>query len=207
MLGQQKNRELNAISVVLPTYNRLPFLRRALDSVLAQSLSPQEVIVVDDGSTDNTAAAIENEYREVKIFRQDNAGVSAARNTGIKAAVGNWIALLDSDDEWLPTKLEEQIDALEKEDGIRLCHTDEIWIRNGTRVNQMKKHQKEGGQIFARCLPLCCISPSSAMLHRTIFDDMGFFDESLPACEASDLRIFHYMLVLGRFATRRQAYV
>jgi glycosyltransferase involved in cell wall biosynthesis len=175
------------VSVVIPTYNRMPFLDRALRSVLAQTVQPQEVIVVDDGSTDNTLAMLKSSYPHVKYCYQDNQGVSKARNRGIAMANFDWIAFLDSDDEWMPEKLQMQFDVVHKNSGLPLCHTEEIWIRRGRRVNPMHKHQKYGGYIYDKCLPLCAISPSSAIIHRTVFEQVGLFDESLPACEDYDL--------------------
>ena len=175
------------ISVVIPTYNRAALLPRALESVRAQSLPPDEVIVVDDGSTDGSGELIAARYPECIYLRQENLGVSAARNLGIREARGEWIALLDSDDAWLPTKLAAQTDRIRRTPFVRLCHTEEQWIRNGVRVNAMKKHRKRGGWIFRHCLPLCAISPSSALIHRELFDSVGLFDESLPACEDYDM--------------------
>ena len=176
------------ISVVIPTNNRAHTLPRALDSVLGQTVPPAEIIVVDDGSTDTTAALLAEHYPEVHCLPMDNnQGVSAARNAGIRAARGDWIALLDSDDAWKPEKLAHQIRLIRDHPGHRLCHTEEIWIRRGVRVNPMKKHAKRGGQLFRDCLPLCVISPSSALLRRDLFDDIGLFDEDLPACEDYDL--------------------
>jgi glycosyltransferase involved in cell wall biosynthesis len=180
---------MSLISVIIPTWNRVNLVTRALDSVFAQHHLPDEVIVVDDGSTDNTSEVISRQFPEVKLFKQENMGVSAARNFGIQTAIGDWICLLDSDDTWQPEKLEKQLKALTAQPDYLLCHTNEIWIRNGKRVNQMKKHNKQGGYIFQRCLPLCVISPSSVMIHRNIFDDIGFFDEAMPACEDFDLWI------------------
>lgn len=175
-------------SVIIPTHNRCEVLLRALSSVQAQTLPAREIIVVDDGSTDDTAQRVANEFPQVTVHRQPQRGVSAARNAGIALARGAWIALLDSDDEWLPEKLASQFQAIETADSsYRLCHSDEIWIRNGVRVNPMKKHQKRGGDIFKHCLPLCCISPSSVLLHRTLLQEHGGFDEQLPACEDYDL--------------------
>ena len=175
------------ISVIVPTYNRAHTLPRALDSILCQSLPPEEIIVVDDGSTDSTEALIRHGYPQIRYLRQPNGGVSRARNLGIAAASGDWIALLDSDDAWLPGKLAAQQAALGDHPDTRLCHTEEIWIRKGRRVNQMDKHAKSGGHIFRACLPRCVISPSSALLHRSLFDGFGTFDEDLPACEDYDL--------------------
>lgn len=176
-----------SISVVIPTYNRLHTLDRALSSVFGQTRPAEEVIVVDDGSTDGTAAHIKARYPQVRLIEQGNHGVSHARNRGIEAASGRWLALLDSDDEWRPEKLAVQERALAGEGGYRVCHSDEIWIRNGRRVNPMRKHEKTGGWIFRHCLPLCAISPSAVLIHRSVFNDVGLFDESLPACEDYDL--------------------
>ena len=175
------------ISVIVPTYNRAQQLPRALDSILCQSCSPKEIIVVDDGSTDETSALMTSEYPEIVFIQQQNTGVSSARNVGIKRASGDWIAFLDSDDEWLPEKLEIQMKALYENPGKKICHTNEIWIRNGKRVNPKKKHEKFGGWIFQKCLPLCCISPSSVIIHKSIFKEIGLFDYSLPVCEDYDL--------------------
>jgi glycosyltransferase involved in cell wall biosynthesis len=175
------------ISVIIPSWNRADRLAVALDSVLAQSLSAHEIIVVDDGSTDNTRTLIQQHYPGIRYLYQQNGGVSSARNAGIKAASGDWIALLDSDDRWEVAKLERQQQALLAQPGYRLCHSDETWIRNGKRVNPMKKHAKYGGRIFRHCLPLCVISPSAVIIERSLFDDVGLFDESLPACEDYDL--------------------
>ncbi len=175
------------ISAIIPTYNRAHVLGRAIQSVLDQTLPVREIIVVDDGSTDNTQEFIAESFPQCVYIKQSNCGVSAARNTGIEAASYDWLAFLDSDDEWLPGKLEAQQKILEQQSDIRICHTEEIWIRNGKRVNQMKKHAKSGGHIFQKCLPLCVISPSSVIIHREIFEQVGNFDEQLPACEDYDL--------------------
>lgn len=175
------------ISVVIPSYNRLPTLIRALDSVITQTSAAAEIIVVDDGSTDDTALEIPKRFPQVAFLKQENRGVSAARNTGIKQSSGDWIALLDSDDSWLPKKLQRVREAQQLNPDTLLFHSEEIWIRNGVRVNAMNKHQKSGGWIFQQCLPLCVISPSAAVIKRQLFDEVGLFDESLPACEDYDL--------------------
>ena len=175
------------ISVIIPSYNREETLRRALNSVFKQTSKANEVIVIDDGSSDKTADLIPQHYPDVKLIQQSNQGVSAARNTGIKSAQYDWIALLDSDDEWLPEKLKTIRQAYKENPQEILFHSDEIWIRNGTRVNQMNKHAKYGGEIFNFCLPLCVISPSAVIIHRSVFDLIGLFNENLPACEDYDL--------------------
>lgn len=178
---------MSNISVIIPTYNRCGSLRRALASVLAQTYAAAEVIVIDDGSTDTTADLLCTEFPQVTYFFQQNRGVSAARNAGIQLATGQWLAFLDSDDEWLPDKLSRQMELLAENPNYQVCHTDEIWIRRGKRVNAMKKHAKRGGWIFRHCLPLCAMSPSATMIHRSVFAEVGNFDPSLPACEDYDL--------------------
>ena len=184
-----------SIAVVIPTYNRITTLARAIESVLAQTSPASEIIVVDDGSSDGTASWIREHYPQIKLIEQPNRGVSAARNRGIESTHCDWIALLDSDDEWLPKKLEEQVALITGRSEHRLIHSDEIWIRNGVRVNPMKKHAKKGGWIFQGCLPLCAISPSAAMIHRSLFDEVGLFDETLPACEDYDM----WLRITSRF--------
>jgi len=175
------------VSVIIPTFNRFNLISRAIDSVLSQTIKPFEIIVVDDGSSDNTSTFIKNNYKSVKLIKQNNLGVSKARNVGIKNSSGNWIALLDSDDEWEKNKLEVQIKSLSEYDYYSVCHTNEIWIRNGIRVNQKKRHQKYGGDIFDKCLDICRISPSSIIFKKNIIDEVGWFDEGLPICEDYDL--------------------
>ena len=184
------------ISVIIPTFNRAYCLSRALNSIFKQTITVSEVIVVDDGSEDGTYNLLKNyTYNgnpntptRLKYLRQNNRGVSAARNLGIKHVKGQYIAFLDSDDVWHESKIERQLSFLKKNNwSKKIIHTDEIWIRNGQRVNPRKKHQKMGGYIFENCLKLCCISPSSVLVHHSLFDDYGLFDESLPACEDYDM--------------------
>lgn len=177
----------NTISVVIPTFNRAERLRNALLSVRRQLRSADEVIVVDDGSTDDTQVLLSTEFPEVVTVFQDNKGVSSARNLGIFLSRSEWIAFLDSDDEWLPEKLATQMKEIAEKPEYRICHSDEIWIRRGVRVNPMKKHRKKGGWIFDHCLPMCAISPSSVLIHSSVFESVGLFDENLPACEDYDL--------------------
>jgi glycosyltransferase involved in cell wall biosynthesis len=167
----------------VPTWQRRTYIDRALESVFAQTRLPDEVIVIDDGSTDGTAEHVTKRWPQVHVIRQDNLGISAARNAGIEAATGHWIALLDSDDRWYPEKLERQCQALQARPGHRFCHTDEHWIRNGRRVNPGKRHAKPDGDAFEESLPLCAISPSSALIERSLLNELGGFDERLPACE------------------------
>ena len=175
------------ISVVIPSYNRIEFLKRSIDSVINQTKKPLEIIVVDDGSTDGTETMIKSDYDFVKFIKQKNKGVSAARNIGIKVSIGEWICFLDSDDEWKKDKLEKQINAMKSNPGYKFFHSNEIWIKNGLRINQKKKHKKYGGDIFDKCLDMCRISPSSVMIDKTVFDEVGNFNEDLVVCEDYEL--------------------
>jgi len=175
------------ISAVIPIHDRRPVLARALDSVFAQTSPVDEVIVVDDGSSDGSAEFVAREYPRVRLIRQRNRGVSAARNRGIACAAGEWIALLDSDDSWQPRKVERMRTAITANPGYPLFHSDEIWVRNGKRVNPMHKHRKRGGRIFRHCLPRCAISPSAAVIRKSTLEALGGFDPELPACEDYDL--------------------
>ncbi|MDY6968879.1 MAG: glycosyltransferase family A protein [Spirochaetota bacterium] len=174
-------------SIIIPTYNRYYTLKKAIESVLTQTFTDFELLIVDDGSTDETSQ-IEYEYRDSLVYiKQDNRGVSSARNTGIKNSVSPYLAFLDSDDVWIKEKLEKQSEFIRKNPHISINQTDEIWIRNGIRVNPMKKHQKKEGDIFFPSLELCLISPSCVVIKREIFETYGLFDESMPVCEDYDL--------------------
>ncbi len=174
-------------SAIIPVYNRIDRIHRAIESVIQQSVPPREIIVVDDGSADGVSDFVRANYPEAIVLRQPNRGVSAARNLGIAESQGEWVAFLDSDDEWLPSKLERQAEWLQSNPEIKICHCDEIWIRNQIRVNAGKRHKKRGGWIYLHCLPLCVISPSAVLIHQEVFREVGVFDESLPVCEDYDL--------------------
>ena len=174
------------ISVVIPTYNRYLFLKRALYSVFAQTYVPHEVIVVDDGSTDKTSQ-IQKEFPTIKYIYRKNFGVSSARNVGIENAKNDWITFLDSDDEWDLNKLEEQVQFHQKNSEILMSYTDELWIRNEKEVKIPKKFRKIGIDIFKENLSYCNIAPSSVMIHKSIFEKIGLFDETLEVCEDYDL--------------------
>ena len=174
-------------SVIIPVFNRANLIKRAIKSVVDQSKSAQEIIVINDGSTDQTKTML-LEYRDhIKIIDQDNKGVSAARNAGIKYAKNEWLAFLDSDDEWHKDKLLKAEEFHNKYPQYKIFQSDEIWIRNGRRVNPKNKHQKYEGWIYKQCLPLCIVSPSAVVIHKEIFGDVGLFDENYIVCEDYDL--------------------
>ncbi len=215
------------ITVIIPTFNRVKWLGHAIESVLAQTYSDYELVVVDDGSTDETSRLLTSyappsatriptdslqatepspanllpqiptdslqttqhaPANPLQVIRlSENRGVSAARNVAIRATDSEWIAFLDSDDRWLSQKLQQQVTTLQDRPECPVHFTDEIWIRNGRRVNPHKKHQKQEGWIFQPSLSLCLMAPSTILIRRDILDTTGLFDETLPVCEDYDL--------------------
>jgi glycosyltransferase involved in cell wall biosynthesis len=183
------------VSAIIPTHNRKDFALEAVASVLAQTYGDYELIVVDDGSEDGTREALQPYGERLRYVYQDNNGVSSARNLGLGLARGEFIAFLDSDDLWLPEKLGVQVAFMDEHPEAQICYTDEIWIRRGARVNPRKRHAKYSGEIYPQCLPLCIISPSSALMRRGLFEKIGTFDPALPVCEDYDL----WLRVAARF--------
>ena len=192
------------VTVIIPTYNRSALLQKAIDSVLNQTHVNLELIVVDDGSDDDTGDLID-QYKKISakkivVVHQENKGPAAARNRGIAVSSSEYIAFLDSDD-WLhPDKIGLQLAVMEEDAGCLISHTQEIWYRDGMLLNQKNKHRKESGYIFNRCLDLCAVSMSTVMLKRKLIDQVGTFDEQLPCCEDYDywLRVsakFPFMLI------------
>ncbi len=177
------------VSVVIPTHNRRTLVTEAVASVLAQTHRELELVVVDDGSSDETAGHLRREVRDerLKVLTQENRGVSAARNRGVRETSGEWVGFLDSDDLWLPLKLQRQLEELADHPEIPAVYTEEVWYRDGRWANPRKVHEKHSGRIFRHCLPLCIISPSSVLLRRSVFEELGGFDETLPVCEDYDL--------------------
>jgi glycosyltransferase involved in cell wall biosynthesis len=175
------------VSVIIPTYNRWSMVVEAIESVLAQSYRLFEVIVIDDGSNDGTVERLAQYGARIRLVSRPRSGVAAARNCGVAFAQGRYVAFLDSDDIWLPKKLEIQMAFMERHPEIQICQTEEIWVRHGMRVNPKTKHEKPSGDIFRPSLDLCLVSPSAVMLTRCLFKQVGGFDESFPVCEDYDL--------------------
>ncbi len=176
------------VSVVIPTFNRVSRVMEAVQSVRSQTFQDWELIVVDDGSTDETEAAVRRVGDpRIRCAPISHGGVSRARNVGIRMSRYSWLGFLDSDDLWDPRKLERQLEALESEPDRRVAYTNEIWIRNGRHLNPKKKHRKFSGWMFRPSLALCLISPSSVLLHRSVLSEIGLFDESFWVCEDYEL--------------------
>ncbi|MGB3647067.1 MAG: glycosyltransferase [Desulfobulbales bacterium] len=175
------------VSIIIPTYNRAYCLQKAIDSVLSQTYPYFELIVVDDGSKDNTANLVENYNSDIVFIRQENKGPAAARNRGVQAARYELLAFLDSDDWFVENKLEVQVRALQEKPAYLISHTQEIWYRNGSILNQKTRHRKNSGDIFSQSLELCAVGMSTVLMYRKIFERFGLFDEEFPCCEDYEL--------------------
>lgn len=180
--------DFSKITAIIPVYNREQTVRRAVDSILTQSRVPDEIIVVDDCSTDATRGILESYGEKItRIYLPENAGPSKARNEGVRHARTEWIAFLDSDDSWEKKKLQAQTEFLIKYPFYQIVQSEEKWIRKGVRVNPCKHHQKPEGWIFEPSLQRCLVSPSGVLMKKTLFNQYGCFDEGLPVCEDYDL--------------------
>ena len=165
------------VDIVIPFYNRKYLLKRAVLSVERQTFKDWFLWLVDDGSDDGAAEYIKESFSGQLPFKvissQKNEGVSAARNKGILKGRREWIAFLDSDDEWLPEKLETQLNYIRNQSSFPLIHSNEIWLKEGNVLPQKKKHKKEGGCLFKRSIALCCISPSAVLVKRSLLEEVG----------------------------------
>ncbi len=176
------------ITVIIPVYNRAHCIGACLQSVLKQTLAPQEIIVVDDASKDDLATALKPFRQQITLIQNEkNKGVSHARNLGIQRAKTPWVAFLDSDDLWQPEKLANQWAFHRRYPFYQISQNGEMWIRNGVRVNPKQYHAKPKGWIWSFCLHRCLISPSAVMINKKLLAQVGLFDESLPACEDYEL--------------------
>jgi len=184
------------VSVIIPTYNRARFVTKAIDSVLAQTYTDYEIIVIDDGSSDNTREILGPYMDKIQYIYQENAGASAARNPGISAATGEWVAFLDSDDEWLPEKLSIQMAHVRERPDLCAHITDVTFITaDGEQVGffEIRNFPKRWDKEFVLARPLKYVlnydvpCTPSFIAKRSILFDAGLFDEHLRVSEDKDL--------------------
>ena len=176
------------ISIIIPTFNRSKRLLKAVESVLCQTYRDFELIVIDDGSTENLQHISELvQDNGHKFIRTDNQGVAQARNFGVSQSRGEWISFLDSDDCWRPKKLEQQVKFHSENPNLLISQCEETWIRKGKKVNKKKYQVAPDGEAFESSVKLCCISPSCVMMHRQLFKEKGGFDRRFVVCEDYDL--------------------
>ncbi|MBI3650623.1 MAG: glycosyltransferase [Acidobacteria bacterium] len=191
------------ISVIIPTYNSAAFLRQSLDSVLQQTVHDLEVIVVDDGSTDETVSLLDEYQDAIRYLRQDHAGASAARNRGLAEARGEFIAFQDADDLWMPEKLEMQLACFQQQPDSGIVFTDaRRFLASGEYQPSFKEQfgNIPTGKIFNDLLASHFIAMSSVMIRKSCFEQVGLFDESLMGSEDYNLylrlaRKFHFTFV------------
>jgi len=178
------------VSIIIPTYNRVNVITRAIKSVLGQTYQNFELIVVDDGSNDNTGKKVKNfnDSRINYICHEENKGGSAARNTGIQVAKGEYIAFLDSDDEWLPQKIEKQVEILDKDEGIGAVFTDRKIMPSGRikKIKLPKNKKKQLKKIYRKNFLGGC---SVVMVRKRVFSKIGMFDINLPSSQDFDMWI------------------
>ena len=171
------------VSVIVPAYNHGRFIEEAVDSVLAQTAPAAETIVIDDGSTDDTLVRLASFGARIEVIRQANAGVSAARNRGATAASGDVIAFLDSDDAWLPTKLERQVARLETDGGVALVHCGVTEVDADGRTLGSRLDGQEGWVADAMLRfggeGVVLGGGSAAVVRREAYREAGGFDERL----------------------------
>lgn len=180
---------MDKVSVILPTYNRSTFISQAIHSVLAQGDQLGELIIIDDGSTDDTTTLITKRFnRDDIVYRKTtNRGPASARNLGVEMARYPYLAFIDSDDRWQPGKITKQMLAMHENPRFDISHTDEIWYRLGQHLNKKSIHKPRHGYIFPHCLQLCAVGMSTVIMKKELFLQSGGFDESLPCCEDYDL--------------------
>lgn len=181
------------VSVIIPVYNREDLVREAIKSAAAQTWTDYEIIIVDDGSTDNTrqtAKSLQPAFADrMRLIPQDHTGMPGqVRNRGAREAAGEYIAFLDSDDLWEPEKLSRQLQFFRKErdeegERYRLCHTREIWLRTDKEISQKGQRHRREGMIFEDALKKCIIGPSTVMMERSLFEETGGFREDLEIAE------------------------
>jgi glycosyltransferase involved in cell wall biosynthesis len=167
-------------------------VREAIASVLAQRGVDYELIVVDDGSTDGSAGELEAQFADARpmsfrLIRAAHGGPASARNRGVASAVGEFVAFLDSDDLWMPTKLERQLAFMRAHPDLRIAQCNERWLRDGRPVNPARRHRKRAGEFFEDSLRTCLVSLSATIMRTDFFRALGGFDPTLVACEDYDL--------------------
>lgn len=177
------------ITVIIPTYNRKEKTLRAISSVLEQSRDDMEILVVDDGSTDGTAEFLVEKQLPVTLIRKENGGVSSARNTGIKNAKGKYIAFLDSDDTWLPNKLDAQIEYFNTHPEASLVYTDQYLCIDGEdlEITRFQRDKPENNLALPAFVQLTPVHTSTVLIKKEVLDTVGYFDETLKMHEDSEL--------------------
>ena len=180
------------VSIIMPVYNGMPFLKEAVDSVFKQTYKEFELIVINDGSSDGSLRFLEETKKRakerLKIINQTNRGQVVAKNNGIKVAQGDFIAFLDSDDVWDKEKLTVQMEFFKKHPTLFLCYTEAFLIdENSKKIGYRSVNSLYKGRCFDLLIKRNNITASSVVLKRKCIDTVGKFDETLNCCENWDL--------------------
>ncbi len=206
MSGTPQERGQNGaplVSVIIPTYNRWPLVAESIDSALAQDYPNLEVVVVDDGSTDDTEEQLPKRYpSKVRYFTQENRGPAAARNKGIQMALGEYVAFLDSDDLWMPNKLSVQVAAMTADEEWALAYNPcLITTPDGRNTGRIWGYTAQGvtGDNFVVLLNRHAIMTSAVIVRRGVFDEVGLFDEQMLSAQDTDLFLRITMLYPAGF--------
>ncbi len=196
MENNNANNKIHLVSIIIPTYNASKFIKEAVDSALAQTYKDIEIIIIDDGSIDDTKKVLEGYLPKIKYFYQSNKGLSAARNVGIKIAKGDCIALLDADDIFLPNKIEEQIKFLEENPDCDVCYCDlyHFWDEESEKLLKLNYKYYSGDDVLPGLLEKSFIAPLTVVIRKSVFDRFGYFDENLKRSEDLD---FWFRLAYG----------
>ena len=173
--------------MIIPAYNRQEFIQKAVESVLNQTFKDFELIIIDDGSTDDTKKIIQSfKDKRIRYYYHFNRGPAVARNKGIKKSSASYIAFLDSDDAWAPEKLAIQMKAMKEHPEYLISHTEEEWYKGKRRIKHLNIHKKKQDNIFKRSLQLCSISMSTVIIKKELTVRIGLFDPDLEVCEDYD---------------------
>ncbi len=178
------------VSVIIPTYNRSAVISKAIESVIAQTYEPVEIIIVDDGSTDNTEDKLADYAGKIKYLYKKNGGCSSARNLGIKEANGEYVAFLDSDDAWYPQKLEKQVEKLSQNKDYGMVFSEiELIDEDNEHISYSKwrNNIKKDGDILLDFLKNPAITCSCLLVRKDVLSEVGFFDEQLSTGEDIDM--------------------
>ncbi|NMG08966.1 glycosyltransferase [Brasilonema sp. UFV-L1] len=197
------------VSVIIPAYNAIAYLKEAVESVLKQTFTDFEILIVDDGSSDGTVEWVSQiKDPRVRLISQQNQGSSGARNTGITAASGEYIALLDADDIWEPTKLEKQVRHLEENPSVGLVDTWTVLInQQGKSTGRVVVSHAEGDDVWKQLVQFktVCACDSTPLIRRSCFETVGLFNRELPFLE--DLDMWIRLAARYRFAVIKEVLV
>lgn len=177
------------VSVIIPTYNSEEYLRESIESIFNQTFKDYEIILVDDGSTDNTREIVKQFYPSVKYIYQDQGGAARARNTGIRAARGEFIAFLDADDIWLPTKLEKQVEHFRQHTDVGFIFTEHSQFNENGIIRSFvgKRDRLVKGEILENIFLYSGVATPTVIVRKKVFEQVGLFDEDLIAAEDDNM--------------------